>query len=73
MKINAAKVRMLMAQNMMSLSDLQRETKLAYSTLGKILNGSNARPKTVGILAKVFNIDVEELVVSDNKVVVLED
>lgn len=68
MKINKQKIKLIIAEQCLSLTELSKKTGIATSTLTKILNGKqNPREKTVGLIAKHLNISVIEILENENK------
>lgn len=61
MKLNKQKVHIQMAKACLNTLELCKQAGIQYETLRRILNGSNARPATIGKIAKALNAKVEEL------------
>lgn len=63
MKLDLEKLRIAQAKACLSVNDLVNETGLVRSTISKALNGRiNPTPKTIGIIAKALNVNVEDII-----------
>lgn len=66
MNINLSKIKIAQARACLSLNDLVKKTGLGRTTLSKTINGKiSPTPKTIGLLAKALNVDVEEILEND--------
>ena len=64
MKLNLEKIRIEQARACLKVNDLSKLSSISRTGLSKILNGErNPTPKTVGLLAKALNVNVEEIVI----------
>lgn len=64
MNINLKKLKIAQAKACLSIDEIVKKTGLGRATVSKIFNGKiSATPKTVGLLAKALNVDVEEIVI----------
>lgn len=64
MKLNLEKIRIEQARACLTVNELAKLSSISRTGLSKILNGErNPVPKTVGLLAKALNVDVEEIVI----------
>ena len=62
-KLNAKLVRRMMIERGLSLRQLAAQSGLNTATAGKLIrDGATASLKTIGTLAKFFNVDGEELI-----------
>lgn len=63
MKINVSKLNLEMANACISINDLADKAKVSRTSIGKFINGTvEARPATVGKLAKALGCKVEDLI-----------
>lgn len=68
MGINLEKLKIAMARNCFSVDGLVEKSGLGRTTVSKIINGKQKpSTKTLGLLAKALNVDVTELIVSDEE------
>lgn len=68
LRLDIKKILIEQAKECLDIKELSQRSKIPRATLISILNGKrNARPKTIGMLAKVLNIDVQEIIVQDEK------
>lgn len=64
MKLNLKKIRIEQARACLTVNELAELSSISRTGLSKILNGErNPAPKTIGLLAKALNVDVEEIVI----------
>ena len=62
MKLNLKKLELLMAEKCIETRELAKRIGVSESTISKIKNGKqNAKPVTIGKLAKGLNCDVTKL------------
>lgn len=62
MKISKTKIELAMAKKCYSASRLAKETNISQVTIARIKNGSQIpRPKTIGLIAKILEVKVEDL------------
>lgn len=62
MKVSKRKIELAMAKKCYSASMLAEETNISQVTIARIKNGSQIpRPKTIGIIAKVLEVKIEDL------------
>lgn len=59
MKIDTKALNVLLARRCMSLSDLR--SGVSPQTLARIRRGEDVTPKTLGRIAKAFNVDVSAI------------
>lgn len=63
MKIKKTKLELAMADMNFTVSDLANATGISVTGISKIKNGQqNARPATIGKIAKALNVPVENLI-----------
>lgn len=66
MKIDIKKFELLLAKNCIETRQLSKITGLAETTITRIKKGQqNAKPVTIGKLAKGLNVDIAELLESE--------
>lgn len=65
MKIKRELLIKAMAQNCMSARELSSITKIAPSTISKLINTDTdkIRPKTIGLVARALEIETSELII----------
>lgn len=64
-KLNAKLVRRMMIERGLSLRQLAMQAGLNTATAGKLIrDGATASLKTIGVLAKFFNVDGDELILA---------
>ena len=51
-----------MARNCMNTVDLQKTTGMPRPTVDNVISGKNARPGTVGRIAKALGVDVMDII-----------
>ena len=56
-----------MARACMGRRDLAEKALLPEVTVSKAINGGNARPDTVGKIAKALGVDVTEIIEAENQ------
>ena len=62
MKANKKKLELALANACMNPYDLCKAVEIQYQTYLRITNGKNAKPATIGKIAKALNIPVEQLI-----------
>ena len=62
MKISKKKIEIAMARNCMNTVDLQKTTGMPRPTVDNVISGKNARPGTVGRIAKALGVDVMDII-----------
>jgi transcriptional regulator with XRE-family HTH domain len=63
MNLNLKKLKIAQARACLSINDLSNKSGLGKATISKIINGvSNPSARSVGLLAKALNIDVEQII-----------
>lgn len=68
MKIDINKIKLAQARACFSVNELANRTNLSISTISKILNGVvTPSLKSIGLIAKALDIDVEKIIISDEK------
>ena len=68
MNIDIKKIRLAQARACFSVNELADKTKLGRTTISKILNGvTTPSLKSIGLIAKALNIDVAEIIISDEE------
>lgn len=68
MNINLSKLKMAQARACLSVNDLVEKTGLSRATVSKTINGKiSPTPKTIGLLAKTLNVDVTEIILSEEE------
>lgn len=64
MKLDLNKFRIAQARACLSVDEIIKKTGLGRTTISKTINGKiSPTPKTIGLLAKALNVDVEEIVI----------
>lgn len=67
MKLNSEKLEFFMAEKGLKIKDLSQKTGIHKATISKIKNGvQKARPITIGKLAKALEINLIELLETEN-------
>lgn len=68
MDINLKKLKIAQAKACLSIDEIVKKTGLGRTTVSKIFNGKiSVNPKTIGLLAKALNIDVTEIIISEEE------
>lgn len=68
MKLDLCKLKVAQARRCLSLNDLVKKTGLGRTTISKTINGKiNPTPKTIGLIAKALNVDVAEIIISEEE------
>ena len=62
MKINAVKVKMLIAKRCMSVNEFVGAAHIASSTMRLALSGNKVTVKTLGKIAKALGVDPEDII-----------
>lgn len=62
MRINKEKVYLIMAKKDLYQKDLAENAKMSRGNLSTIINGKNCQPRTVYKIAKALNVDVTEII-----------
>lgn len=66
MELDMRKIRIAQARACISLNDLVEKTGLSRATVSKTINGKiSPTPKTIGLLAKALNVDITEIINSE--------
>lgn len=66
MNLDLNKIKIAQARACLSINDLVEMTQLGRATISKTINGKkNPTPKTVGLIAKALNVDVEEILLNE--------
>lgn len=64
MNLDLNKFRIAQARACLSVDEIVKKTGLGRTTISKTINGKiSPTPKTIGLLAKALNVDVEEIVI----------
>ena len=66
MKINVKKLEILLARECINNKELRERAKIGYATLVHIKQGKNILPITVGKIARALNVDVTDLLQTEN-------
>lgn len=67
LRLDVKKLILLQAKECLNNSELSERANIPRTTISKIINGKrNASTKTIGLLAKAFNVEVTELIVNEN-------
>ncbi len=67
MKIDLKKLEFLMAEKCIEIRELSKKTGITESTISRIKNGKqNAKPVTIGKLAKGLEVQITELLEKEN-------
>lgn len=62
MKLDPKKLQFVMAEKCIEIRELSRKTGVTESTISKVKNGrQNAKPVTIGKLAKGLGVKISEL------------
>lgn len=68
MKLNINKLKLYQAKECLSIDEIVKVTGLGRATVSKTFNGRiNPTPKTIGLLAKALNVDVTEIIISEEE------
>ena len=63
MKLNSQKLQFIMAEKCIEIRELSKKAGITESTISKIKNGrQNAKPVTIGKLAKGLGVSLTELI-----------
>lgn len=62
MKVNRKRLEIAMANECLNAYAVSEKACIQYQTFRKMLNGCECKPATVGKVAKVLNVKVENLV-----------
>lgn len=62
MRANRAKAELAMARACLNLTELAQKAEMPQPTVKKAVYGGNARPATLGRIAKALGVDVEDLI-----------
>jgi len=62
MRLNVKKYELLLAQKCLTVNELSDHCGISPITLSKLKNKHEARPQTIGKIAKALNVLVEEIV-----------
>ena len=62
MEVNAARLRELRRQRVLSMRELEERSGVSYNTIWRLENGlTGAQPRTIRRLAKVLGVDPAEM------------
>ena len=67
MKVDKKKLEIAMANACMNTSDLQKETGMPRPTVNNVITGRSVRTKTIGVIAKVLEVKVEEILLKEGE------
>lgn len=63
MKVDINKVKLAQANECLSVNELVKKTGLGRATVSKTINGmSRPSVKTLGLIAKALNVNVEDII-----------
>ena len=63
LELDLIKVKTAQARACLSIDDLVEKTGLGRATVSKVINGhQKPTPKTAGLIAKVLNVDITEII-----------
>lgn len=62
MKISKQKIDIAMARKCITTSELAEKAQVPKPTVNAIVGGRNAKPITVGKVARALNVDVTEII-----------
>ncbi|WP_246213167.1 helix-turn-helix domain-containing protein [Aminipila butyrica] len=65
MKANKEKLKLAMANACMNTEDLAKVCEMPRPTLNNVIAGRGVRPKTLGRVAKVLNVPVEQILLKE--------
>ena len=66
MNIDVNKLRMAQANECLSVNELVKKTGLGRTTVSKIINGcAKSTAKSIGLVAKALNVQVNDLLVDE--------
>lgn len=66
MKINLIELKIAQAKSCLSIDEIVKLTGLGRATVSKTFNGKiSPTPKTIGLLAKALNVDVKEIILTE--------
>ena len=64
MKLDAQKIKVAMANEIIGPMELIKKVGISYGTFKRIIAGEEVRCSTAGKIAKTLNISVEELILN---------
>lgn len=65
MELNTRKIKIAMANNEISLTELSKEVDISYNHLSNVINGhSNTSRRTIKLIALALNVEVDEIFAS---------
>ena len=62
MRLNATKVRLLMAKQVINQASLAAKAGISRQTLSAVMNGRNCRPELLGKISRALGVDPEEII-----------
>ncbi len=67
LKLNIKKILLLQAKECLTLNELAEKAGLTRNGISSIIHEKRqATPRTIGLLAKAFNVKVEELLIDED-------
>ncbi|WP_154840614.1 helix-turn-helix domain-containing protein [Clostridium paraputrificum] len=68
MKLDLNKLRIAQVRACLSVDEIVEKTGLSRATVSKTINGKiSPTPKTIGLLTKALNVDVTEIIISEEE------
>ena len=62
MRLNATKVRLLMAKQVINQATLAAKAGISRQTLSAVMNGRSCRPELLGKISKALGVEPEEII-----------
>lgn len=65
MRADKAKLRLAMARACISSAELTEAANMPRPTVNKVISGQSVNPKTIGCIAKALNVDVTDILATN--------
>ena len=62
MRLNATKIRLLMAKQVVNQAALAAKAGISRQTLSAVMNGKSCRPELLGKISKALGVEPEEII-----------
>lgn len=62
MRLNATKVHLFMAKQVINQATLATKAGISRQTLSAVMNGRNCRPELLGKISKALEVEPEEII-----------
>ena len=62
MRLNATKIRLLMAKQVINQASLAAKAGISRQTLSAVMNGRNCRPELLGKISRALGVEPEEII-----------